>query len=88
MSVRLCYVYLVVDACSTIEIEELILKHQLLLVGILVVGKYQEWVVGTLHGVHPEVVAHFKMFAYLLACESHHVELVLIFIKVEHVANI
>ena len=45
-------------------------------------------IVWALHRVHPEVIAHFEMLSDFFACESHHVELVLILIEIEHVAHI
>ena len=42
----------------------------------------------TLHRIHPEVIAHLQMLADLLTCKAHHVELILIFIEIEHVPNV
>lgn len=44
-------------------------------------------VIGTLHRVDPQVVAHLQVAAYLLACEAHYVELVLVFVELEHIAH-
>ena len=44
-------------------------------------------VVSTLHRVRPEVVAHLQVLADFLARESHHIETILIFVEVEHVAH-
>ena len=51
------------------------------------VVEQQEMVIGTLHRVDPQVVAHLQVAAYLLACEAHYVELVLVFIELEHIAH-
>ena len=44
-------------------------------------------VVGRLHRVDPQVVAHLEVAAYLLAGEEHDVDLVLVFVEVEHIAH-
>ena len=53
--------------------------------GLLI--EQQEMVVRALHGVHPEVVTHFQMLSDFFARHAHYVELVLIFIEIEHVAH-
>ena len=47
-----------------------------------------DMVVGRLHSVHPLVVAHFKMLANLLTRETHHVDVVLVAIELEHVVHV
>ncbi len=70
------------------KLKERFLKSQALLVALGLGVEQEQMVVRTLHRVHPKVVAHLQMLADFLAGEAHHVELVLIFIEVEHVANV
>ena len=44
-------------------------------------------VIRCLHGVHPKVVGHLQVLTYLTAGHAQRVNLVLIAIKLEHVAH-
>ena len=87
LSVWLGDIHLVVNARSTVEIEREVLETESLLVAESLFVQQQEMVVRALHGVNPEVVAHFQMLAYLFTGEAHGIESVLIFIEIEHIAD-
>ena len=54
---------------------------------LCVVAQQHDVVVGRCHGVYPLVVAHFQQFTYFIPFHLHHVEIVFVFVELEHVAH-
>ena len=87
LSVGFRHVHFVVDAGSAVEVEGQVLEHEALVVVAVVVSQEHDVVVGRLHRVDPEVVAHLEVASHFFTGEQHDVYLVLVLVEIEHVGH-
>ena len=87
LSVGLGDINFIVNPHGTVEVERQVFKLIALLVANRGRVEQHDMVVGRGHRIDSLVITKFQMLAYLLACHTHYVDIILVFVELEHVAE-